>query len=149
MAAPGDDEAELVDRIGRARHEDDVAGRADGLRHVGEALLGAQRRHDLGLGVELHAEAAGVVGGLRLAQARDALRGRVAVGAGLRHRLDQLVDDVLGRGHVGIAHAQIDDVGAAGPGRRLQAVDLGKDVGRQALDAVEFFDHVTNRIGGG
>ena len=50
-----------------------------------------------------------------------------------------------GRGHVGVAHAEIDDVGAARAGRRLQAVDLGEHIGRQALDAMEFFDHVTNR----
>ena len=56
---------------------------------------------------------------------------------------------MLGGGHVGIAHAQIDDVGATGSGRRLQAVDLGEDVGRQALDAMEVFEHVTNRRGCG
>ena len=126
-----------------------VARRGDRLRHVGEALLGAQRGDDLRLGVELHAEAARVVGGLRLAQARNALGCGIAVGARLGHRLDELVDDVLGRGHVGVAHAEIDDVGAAGPRRGLEAVDLGEDVGRQALDAMEFFDHVTNREGCG
>ena len=141
----GDDEAELVDGIGRARHQDHVARRRDRLRHVGEALLGAERRHDLGFGIELHAEAARVVGRLRLAQARDALGGGIAIGARLADGLDQLVDDVLGRGHVGIAHAEIDDVGAARAGGRLQAVHLGEHIGRQTLDAMEFFDHGTNR----
>ena len=141
MAAPEMMKAELVDRIGRIRHQDHVARRGDGLRHVGEAFLGAERGDDLRLGIELHAEAALVVGGLRLAQARDALGGRIAVGARLGDGLDQLVDDVLGRRHVGIAHAEIDDVGAARARRRLQAVDFREDVGRQPLDAVEFFDH--------
>ncbi len=130
-------EAEGVDRIARVRHQHHVARRGDGLRHVGEALLRAERRHDLGVGVELHAEAALVIAGLGAAQAGDALGGRIAVGARLAHGLDELVDDVLGRLEVRIAHAEIDDVGAVGPGGGLDAVDLLEDVGRQALDAVE------------
>jgi hypothetical protein len=59
------------------------------------------------------------------------------VRARLGNRLDQLVDDVLRRRQVGIAHAQVDDVGAASACRRLQPVDLGEDVGRQTLDAVK------------
>ena len=137
MAAPDKQEAELVDRIGRVRHQDHVARRGDGLRHVGEAFLRAERGDDLRLGIELHAEAALVVGGLRAAQAGNALRRRIAMRARLGDRLDQLVDDVLRRRQVGIAHAEIDDVGAARAGRRLQPVDLGEDVGRQTLDAVE------------
>ena len=69
------------------------------------------------------------------------LRGRIAVGARLAGRLDQLLDDVLGRRQVGIAHAEIDDVGAAGAGRGLDPVDLLEDVGRQALDAVKVGRH--------
>ena len=61
--------------------------------------------------------------------------------ARLGDRLDQLVDDVLRRRQVRVAHAEIDDVGAARACRRLQPVDLGEHVGRQALDAVEVFDH--------
>ena len=106
-------EAEGVDRVARARHEHDVARRGDRLRHVGEAFLRAERGDDLALGVELHAEAAGVIGGLRAPEPGDAARGGVAVGARLRDRLDQLVEDMRRGRQVGIAHAEIDDVGAA------------------------------------
>ncbi len=143
MAAPDNDEAELVDRIGRVGHQDHVARRGDGLRQVGEAFLRPQRGDDLRLGIELHAEAALVIGGLRAAQARDALRGRIAMRARLGDGLDQLVDDVLRRRQVGIAHAEIDDVGAACACRCLQPIDLGEDVGRQTLDAVEVLVHGT------
>jgi hypothetical protein len=51
-----------------------------------------------------------------------------------------------GRRHVGVAHAEIDDVGTPGAGRSLEAVDLGEHIGRQALYAVEFFDHVTTVV---
>ena len=131
-------EAEGVDGIRGIGHEHDVAGRRDGLRHIGKPLLRTQGRDDLPFRIELHAEAAGVVVGLRAAEPRDALRGRIAVGAGLAGRFDQLVDDVLGGRQVGVAHAEIDDVRAGCPGRRLEPVDLLEDVGRQAFDAMEF-----------
>ena len=139
--AAGDHEAVGVDRVARVRHQHDVAGSGDRHREVGEPLLGAEGGDHLGLGVELHPEAAGVVAGLGAAQAGDALRRRIAVGARALHRLDQLVDDVAGRVHVGVAHAEVDDVHALGAVLRLQPVDLGEDVGRQALDAVELFGH--------
>src|SRR5262249_44793815 len=75
------------------------------------------------------------------------LGGRVAIGARLGHRLDQLVDDVLGGGHVRVAHPQIYDVGTAGPRRGLEAVHFGEDVGPQGRDARELFDRVTDRGG--
>ena len=140
-------EAEGVDRVARVRHQHDVARRGDRLRHVGEALLGAERGDDLGLRVELHAEAALVIGGLRPAQARNAARGRIAVGARLAQRLLQLVDDMGGRRQVRIAHAEIDDVRPGVAGVRLGPVHLFEHVGRQAADAVEFFHCLGHRLG--
>ena len=67
------------------------------------------------------------------------LRGGIAVGARLAERLLQLLDDMRRRRQVGIAHAEIDDVGAGVARRRLGAVDLLEHVGRQAPDAVKFF----------
>jgi hypothetical protein len=136
-----------VDRIARVWHQHHVAGRGDRLRHVGEALLRAERGDDLRLGLELDAEAAGVIASLGPEQARNALGGRVAIRARLAHRLDQLVDDVLGRRLVGIAHAEIDDVRPASSGRRLQPVDLGENVRWQSLDAVKILDHGLSRHG--
>ena len=66
------------------------------------------------------------------------LRRRIAVGARLADRLLELLDDVRGRRQIGIAHAEIDDVGAAVAGRRLGAVDLLEHVRRQTADAVKF-----------
>ena len=50
---------------------------------------------------------------------------------------DQLVDHVLGRGKIGIAHPEIDDVGASVASGGLDSVHLFEDVGRQSLDAME------------
>jgi hypothetical protein len=60
------------------------------------------------------------------------------VGGRLRSDFAQLVDNVLGRGAIGVAHAEVDDVLAARALRRLHRVDFGEDVGREAADAVEF-----------
>ena len=145
--AAGHQEAEGVDRIGRIGHEDDVARRGDRLRHVGEALLRAERRDDLGFGIELHAEAARVVGGLRAAQTRYALGRRIAVGARLADGFLELLDDMRGRRQVGIAHAEIDDIGAGVARRRLGPVDLLEHVRRQPADAVKFFHGMPERVG--
>ena len=132
-------EAEGVDRIARIGHQHDVARRGDRLRDVGEAFLGAERGDDLGVGIELHAEAALVIGGLRAAQAGNAARGRIAVGARLAQRLLQLLDDMRGRRQIRIAHAEVDDVGARIAGARLGPVHLLEHIGRQTADAVKFF----------
>ena len=92
-------------------------------------------------GIDGHAEAPLVISGLRLAQAGDAAACGVTVRVGLARDLAELVDDVLGRRAVGIAHAEIDDVLAARPGRGLHRVHFGEDIGRQALNAVEIRVH--------
>ena len=58
---------------------------------------------------------------------------------GLERRLHQLVHDVLGRGSVGIAHAEVDDVFAAVAGGHLHGIGNGEDIRREALNAAEFF----------
>ncbi len=128
-----------MDRIARIGHQHDVAGRGDRLRDIGEAFLRTERRDDLRFGIELHAEAARVIGRLRAAQSGHALRGGIAVGARLAERLFQLVDDMLRRGQIGIAHAEIDDIGACVACRCLGAIDLLEHIGRQAANAMKFF----------
>jgi len=49
------------------------------------------------------------------------------------HRLGELLDDVIRGRPIGIAHAEIDDIAAAGARLRLEGIDLGEDVGRQSL----------------
>ena len=122
--AAGHDEAELVNGISRIRHKDHIAWRGDRLGDIGESFLGAERGDDLRVGVELHPEAARVISGLRPAQTVNAARGRIAVGAGIAHGLDQLGDDMWRRRHVRVAHAEINDVLAARARFRLEPVDL-------------------------
>ncbi len=67
----GDDEAELVDRVGGVGDQDGVARRGDGGGEVGQAFLGAECRDDFGFRVEFYPEAAVVIG----RRARGAGRG--------------------------------------------------------------------------
>ena len=132
-------EAEGVNRVARIRAQHDVAGRGDRLRHVGKAFLRAERGDDLGVRIELHAEPPRVIGRLRLAQAVDAARGRIAIGARLAQRLLQLLDHMGRRRQVRIAHAHVDDVGPGIARSRLGLVDLLEHVRRQTADAVKIF----------
>src|SRR5688500_152637 len=59
--------------------------------------------------------------------------------------LHELGDDVLRRGHVGIAHAEIDDVLAARARFGLEVVDDGEHVGRQTLDPIELVHRAPSR----
>lgn len=63
-----------MDGIGRIWAEDNVAGCGYGLRHVGEAFLGAEGRDDLRLRIELDTEPTCIIGGLGPSQTRNALR---------------------------------------------------------------------------
>ena len=131
------EEAEGVDGIGGVGHHHHIARGGDGLGHIGEALLGAEGRDHLGVRIELHAEAALVIGGLGAAQARNALGGGIAVGARLASGLDQFLDHMAGSRQIGVAHAEVDDVGPIGPRKSLQAIHLFEHIGWQALDAME------------
>ena len=141
----GHDEAEGVDRIARVRHQDRVARRGDRLRQIGQPLLRSERDDDLALGIEFDIEAARVIAGAGAAQPGDAARGRIAVRLRVLHALDELGDDMRRGRPVRVAHAEIDHVAPGGARLRLQRVDLGEDIGRQALDAVEFFGHGDKR----
>ena len=59
----------------------------------------------------------------------------------LARDLGQLVDHMLWRCAIGVAHAEVDNVLAAPARRRLHRVHFGEDVGRQALDSVEVGVH--------
>ena len=117
---PGDDEAVGVDRIGRVRHQHRVARPHGRQRQVGQALLGADGHDGLGLRVQVHVEAVPVPVADGPAQARDALGDRVAVGVLAAAASTSLSTICCGRGLVRIAHAEVDDVLAAGPRLGLQ-----------------------------
>ena len=128
--------AGVVDGIACARDERVVTGIDEGGEQVGDALLAADEREDFLVGVDVDVEAVlhPLRAGLAVAGCAEVAGILVIRGVvdGLAHRLD----DVLGRGRVGVADAQRDDVDALCLLRRLLAVDLGEQVRRQIVDAL-------------
>jgi hypothetical protein len=64
------------------------------------------------------------------------------MGIGALCGLDHLVDNMLGRRLVGIAHAEVDNVFATLARLRLQLVDDVEDVGGKPLDAGELVSRI-------
>ena len=53
----------------------------------------------------------------------------------------QLINDVLGRRQVGVAHTEVDNVFAGGAEPRLHGVHFREHIGRQTFDTVELGLH--------
>jgi hypothetical protein len=89
---PREERTPDVDRIRRRGDQRGVARLQEHPHEVGEPLFGPDGVDDLGVGVELDTEAPLVEVGDGLAELGDATALRVAVVAGVLHRLGQLVD---------------------------------------------------------
>jgi hypothetical protein len=92
---------------------------------VRQAFLRADRRHDLGVRIELDAEAPAVPVGHRQTELREAFRQRVSMVGSLARRFDELLYDVRRGRPVGVAHAEVDDVFAGYAGAVLELDHLG------------------------
>ena len=130
----GDQRPRRVDRITRIGRQAEVALVQQREADVGDALFGAEQRHDLAVLVERHPETILIVGGDRRAKLDAAAVGGVLVVVRRAHAVDHGPDDVIGSRRVGVADAEADDVDAGRPFGRHLALDLGEQVGRQALD---------------
>ena len=133
----GEARSDAMDRVGRRRHDDGVAGRRQHPHQVREAFLGADRAHDLRFRIENDPKGARIVLGDRVAELRDPAARRVAVIRRLERRLPQLLDGDRGRRDVRVAEPQVDDVPSLAPQVSLQLVDRREDVGRQVVDAIK------------
>ena len=97
---------------------------------MGQAFLAANGGNALGLPVQIHIEAVFVIAADRPQQARDTSGGRIAMGFPVLDHLSQLVDDVLRSGLVGIAHAQIDDIGPFLAQTKFDVIQPSEQIGR-------------------
>jgi len=131
---------DVIDRVARVGHQHDVARIDEGDRHVGDALLRADERDHLRGRVEPNAVAALHPPRRRLAKGGEALVVGVAMVLRVARRLAEAGDDVRRGGRVRVADAQVDEIDPARRHFPLQAVDLGEEIGRKALDSLGFFD---------
>jgi len=130
-----------VNRVRGVGSKHHIARRSDCRGKAGQPFLRSHGHHHLALGIELDAETAGIVIGLRPAQPRNALGLGITMRIGLARHLAQLVDHMLGRRKIRIAHAQIDNIFTGRSGRCTHRIYLGDDIGRQALHAVKIGIH--------
>ena len=133
--AVGHDGARRVGRVPRVGGEHHLPRVDEGEGRVADAVLGAQRRQDLPLRVELHSEAVAVPVGDRRPQCGQPEVGRIAVVGGIRRRLLERADDSRRGRQVGVADAEADHVHARGLLGLHLPVDLGEEVGRDARQA--------------
>ena len=125
-----------VDGVPRIGAQRGVARVEEREVEVEDALLRADRRHDLGVRIELDVEAAHVEVRDGLAEVRAAAVGGVLVRLGLGDRLLHRVDDDRRRRAVGVADAQRDDVDALRALGGDLALELGEQVGRDEVQAL-------------
>ena len=87
-----------IDRVARFRCQNDVAWIDQRERHMADAVLRAERRQDLGLGIERDIESIAVPVGDGAAQLRQPEVRRIAMVVGVGRGLLQDAHDPLGRG---------------------------------------------------
>ena len=127
----GEHSADAIDRISRVGHQGDVAGVQEAEGGMADALLGPDQGENLGVGVELDAEAIVVPFGYGPAHLRQSVGLGVAVVGRILRCRQQTVDDGLRRGNVRVADAEGHHVGPGGPLGRDDAGDLHEGIGRQ------------------
>ena len=135
---PRDHETVGMDRIARVRYQHRVALVHRRQRQVRQAFLGADGHNRLAVHVDIDVVATLVPLADGAPQARYAARHRIPVRVFALGGFDELVHDMPGRGAIGIAHPEVDDVLAAPTRLRLDLVDDVEDVGWQPLYAGEF-----------
>ena len=125
-----------IDGIAGVRDKRDVARVEEGEAQVVEALLGADRRNDLCVRVDLDAEAAAVEAGQGRPELLTPPVRRVLVGAGVGHGGLHGLDHV-GEGRVvGVADPEVDHVDPGGALFRHLLLELGELVRRDRPEAL-------------
>ena len=132
-----------MDRVGRVRHEDGIAGASRCQRQMSQALLGTQGHNGLGSRIQSHVITPLIPVTNRLAQARNTLGLRIAMGIAALGCLYQLVDYMRGGGLIRIAHPEIDNVFPRGTRLLFEFTNNVEHIGRKALDALKLIVHVT------
>ena len=131
-----------VDGIAGIRHRNCIFVIEHSKAEVRNAFLRADRNDRLGLGIEVHVISRLVPVADGSPEPRNTAGQRVAMRRRALCRLDQLVDNVLRRGAIGVAHPEVDDVLAPLACRGLQLACDVEDIRRQPCQPSKFFHTV-------
>jgi hypothetical protein len=107
---------------------------------MAEAFFGADAGNDLGFGVDVDIPEPGVSFRDFASEVFYASRRAVAVVARVFSSFDELFNDDCGRAVGGIAHTEVDDIGAGLSFLELQRIDASEKIGRQTLDSGRRFN---------
>ena len=113
---------------------------------MGKALLGADRGHGLGFGVQLDSKVSPIAVADGSPQIGNAPRGGVPVVLALAGRFDDLVHHEGGRGNVRVAEAQIHHILPGPAGGCLGLIYLGENIRGQILDTPEIHRSQVNEV---
>ena len=108
--------------------------------HVAESLFRPEAGDHLPLRIEPDAVLLEILGGRFAPQAEDALGGRIAVVLRVAGGLGQFLDHHVLRRVAGVAHAQVDHVGAGPTLLVHQLIDFGEQVRRQPANPLGHLD---------
>src|SRR5690606_1061704 len=131
----GNDGTIDMNGIAGIRHQDGVTTIERSKHQMRKAFLGAYGDNCLGVRIKLHVVPAFVPAGNCTPQTWNTLGYRIAMRVLTAGHLDELVNDMLGRRAVRIAHRHVNDVLAATARRHFELARNIEDIGRQALYA--------------
>ena len=130
-----------VNRVAGIRHQHGVPGAHGRQCQMRQAFLGTNGDNGLGFRVQLHVITALVPVRHGLAQARDPPGLRITVGIAPLGGFCQLIDNMLWRGLIRIAHAEIDNILTPRSRCGLHLSNNIEDIGRQTTDSLEIGFH--------
>ena len=119
-----------MNRISGIGNQSQITGIQQGQHEMGQAFLAADGSNALGLPVQIHSKAVLVKAADRPQQTRDTPGGGITMGFAVLDHLSQFVDDVLGSRLVGVAHAQIDDIGSLLAQTKFDVIEPSEQIGR-------------------
>ena len=138
----GERDAGLVVGIPRVGQQDRVAALPEREAELDDGRLRSRDDRHLAFGIDLDAVHVAVARGDRLARARQAAEGRIAVDVGPRGGFSQRLDHVRRRPHLGVAAAEIEDARPALARRFGDTAEEQREVLRlQSLEPVGTRSH--------
>ena len=116
--------------VGGHRHQRDVARIDIGQGKVDDPFFGTDQGHHFMLGVDINAVLPLAPAADRVLELRRPFKRGITVVLRVAERVDQRLVDLGRRRDIGIAHAEVDQVGSFGDLFGLDLVQLGKNIDR-------------------
>ena len=145
QVSSGNDHGIRVDRVGGIRRKDHIP-RTDGRENeVRKPFFRSYGDDGFVFRIDRYVETPFIPVGNGMAQFGDAHGGGVSVIMPFLYSLDQFVNNMSGRGDIGIAHPQVNNIFTPVPCVHFDLIDRCEDIRRQAGHSPEFL-HLMNLL---